>query len=55
MTVTKGNVVYQITELKDKWKVTSEKSRVEISIEVPKGLCRNEEELKEYILKNELF
>ena len=55
MTITKGDSVYIVTELRDKWKVSKGSGKLSLSIDVPKDLCKDENELREYVLSSDLF
>ena len=55
MTIVKGDSVYIVTELRDKWKVSKDSGKLSLSVDVPKELCKTEDELREYVLSNDLF
>lgn len=55
MIIQKGSSFYIVTESKNKWKVTKDSGRLSLSVDVPKDLCKDEEELRKYVLTNKLF
>ena len=55
MTVTKGEITYAACERTKVWSVKRKVDKLEIEIRVDKALAGTFDELKEYILKNEIF
>ncbi len=55
MNIAKGNKIYNITEHINKWIVKSASGKLSISFDVSKELCKTEDELREYVLSNEMF
>lgn len=55
MTIAKGDSIYTVTESRDKWKVSKGSGKLTISVDVPKELCKTGDELREYVLSNDLF
>ena len=55
MTIVKGDSVYLVTESSTKWTVKKDGEKLSVSFDVPKELCKTEDELREYILSNDLF
>lgn len=56
MVIEKNGKYYTATETSSKWTVKTENGKVSVFFEVPKDLCKTEDELREYVLTNdELF
>lgn len=55
MIITKNNKVYSVEEKKTKWVVSAEDGALSVSYDVPKNNCKTPEELKEYVISNDLF
>ncbi len=55
MKITKGETTYCISEQSDKWIVKRASDGVTVKYEIPKEICATEKELRDYILKNEMF
>ena len=55
MNIIKGDSVYTVTESRDKWKVSKDSGKLSLSVDVSKELCKTWDELREYVLSNDLF
>ena len=55
ITITKNNKAYVVTELKHDWKLSVASLPVTIDYKIPKEACKTIEDLKRYVLNNELF
>lgn len=55
MIIEKNGTIYIATEFIDKWTVKAETGKLLVAYNVSKELCRTADELREYILQNELF
>ena len=55
MEITKGNIVYTVSETKTHWSVKTTVSKVDASYSVPKDICNTIDDLKKYILNNDMF
>ena len=55
MTIAKENTVYTVTESTDKWKVSNDSGKLSFSVDIPKELCKTWDELREYVLSNNIF
>ena len=56
MEITKGDMVYKVLENSKNWTVKKESNKLVVSFNVSKELCKNVQELQEYILSdNEIF
>ena len=55
MTIKKGDNIYMVKELKEKWKVSKGSDNLSLSFDVSKELCSTWDELYKYVLSNELF
>lgn len=50
----KGNI-YNITEYNTKWVVKFKSGKLSVSYDVPKNICMTADELREYIISNDMF
>lgn len=56
MEITKDDNTYRIKENEKSWTVEKESDKLSVSFNVPKNICKSEQELRNYILSNdELF
>ncbi len=55
MVIEKNGKIYTVAELKDKWKVENKNSKLSVAFDVSKELCSTADELREYVLNNDLF
>ena len=55
MYITKNGKEYSVTEYRDKWTVKSDSGKLSVAFDVSKNICKTSEELREYVLKNDLF
>ena len=53
--IEKNGKAYVVTECKDKWTVKSDCGTVSVSVNVPKNICGTENEIREYVLTEDLF
>ncbi len=52
MEIVKGDTVYKISESSKTWTLKKERDKLSVSFNVPKELCKTEQELREYVLSN---
>ena len=55
MYITKNEKKYTITEYRDKWTVKADSGKFSVAFDVSKSICKTSEELREYVLKNDVF
>lgn len=55
MFITKNGKEYTVTEYGNKWTVKIDNGKLSVAFEVSKSICKNSEELREYVLRNDLF
>ncbi len=55
MIIVKGNSAYIILESSSKWTVKKESEKFSIAFDISKEICKTEDDLREYVLSNELF
>ena len=55
MNIIKNNVEYHIIELKRFWKIVSIKGKLTIEYKIPKENCLTIDDVKSYILSNDIF
>ena len=55
MYITKNGKEYSVTEYRDKWTIKSDSGKLSVAFDVSKNICKTSEELREYVLKNDLF
>lgn len=55
MVIEKNGKSYSVTELRDKWKVSKDSGKLALSVDVPKEICETADELRNYIMNNNLF
>ena len=55
MIVEKNGKQYEVTECKNHWSVAWKSGAVTARFQIPKDLCKTEEEIKAYILKETMF
>ena len=55
MQITKNGKEYSVSEYRDKWTVNTNSSKLPVAIDESKNICKTSEELREYVLKNDLF
>lgn len=55
MEIIKGDNRYSIIEHSDKWSVKLERGKLGVSFSISKELCATEDELRKYVLSNEMF
>lgn len=51
----KTKKTYSVTEHADKWKVSAESGKLLVFYDVSKELCSTADELRNYVLSNEMF
>ncbi len=55
MKITKGEKFYFVNELSGKWFLKRKEGEMTVKFEVPKEICATEEELRRYVLENDMF
>lgn len=55
MIIEKNGKAYTVTELSDKWTVKAESGKLSVAFDVSKKICTTADELREYVLKNDMF
>ena len=55
MYITKNGIEYTVTEYRDKWTVKADSGKLSVAFDVSKSICKTSEELREYVLKINLF
>lgn len=55
MYITKNEKNYSVNEHRDKWTVKADGGKLSVAFDVSKNICKTFEELREYVLKNDLF
>jgi len=55
MTIKKGDKEYAAIERKESWKLSRKVGVLTVEYVVPKGICKDEEELHTYVEKEEIF
>lgn len=55
MFITKNGKEYAAAEYSDKWTVKADSGKLSVAFEVSKSICETFDELREYVLKNDLF
>lgn len=55
MCITKNGKDYSVTEYSDKWTVKADRGKLSVAFYVSKSICKTSDELREYVLKNDLF
>lgn len=55
MVINKGEKEYKVREKQECWVVLHNIGELSVEYKIPKNICKNEEELREYIEKEELF
>ena len=55
MRIKKGDKEYTITERKSYWSVSLVSGGLTVDYQVSKDFCKTETELREYIIKDEMF
>lgn len=55
MDIIKNGSIYTATESKNKWKVSKDSGKLTVSVDIPKEICKTPDELREYVLSNDLF
>ena len=55
MIVEKNGKQYEVTEWKNHWSVTWKSGAVEASFQIPKDICKTEEDIKAYIQTETMF
>lgn len=55
MTIQKGERIYTVAERQASWAVSCQIGKVRLQYEIPKSICENTEQLKEYIAQEALF
>lgn len=55
MVIEKGEKKYTVTEYKSKWTVSEESGKLSVAYDVSKEICGTADELRDYILKSDLF
>lgn len=53
--IEKNGKEYVFVEFSTKWVIKTKENGVSISYDVPKEICHTVDDLKEYVLKNEIF
>ncbi len=53
--IKKNDKTYNITECIGKWVIKSASGKLSVSFDVSKEICKTEDELRNYILSNEMF
>lgn len=53
--IKKGDTVFTVLEFANKWKVNADNGRITLEYNVPKELCATFDELRDYILSNDIF
>lgn len=55
MIITKDDKTYAVKESAAKWTISTESGKLAVSYDVSKEICKTADELREYVLNNELF
>lgn len=55
MIIEKNGKTYTVTESRDKWKVSADSGKLALSVDVPKEICKTTDDLRNYIMNNNLF
>lgn len=55
MCIIKNGKDYSVTEYSDKWTVKADSGKLSVAFDVSKSICKTSDELREYVLKNDLF
>lgn len=55
MIIEKNGKAYTVTELSDKWTVKTESGKLSVAFDVSKQICTTADELREYVLQNDMF
>ncbi len=55
MCITKNRKDYSVTEYSGKWTVKADSGKLSVAFDVSKSICKTFDELREYVLKNDLF
>ncbi len=55
MDIKKNGKEYAVTEHEDKWTVKVIYGKISAVFDVPKIICKSSEDLREYVLENDLF
>lgn len=55
MIIEKNGKTYTVTECRDKWTVKADSGKLSIAFDVSKELCATADELREYVLSDDLF
>ncbi len=55
MYISKNGKEYNVTEYRDKWTVKADSGKLSVAFDVSKSICKTSEELREYVLKSDLF
>lgn len=55
MFIEKGKKKYTVTEYKSKWTVSEESGKLSVAYDVSKEICGTADELRAYVLNNNLF
>lgn len=55
MIIEKNGNIYNITEYNTKWVVKSKSGKLSVSYDVTKDICATADELRDYIVSNDMF
>lgn len=55
MIIEKNGKIYTVAETNSKWSLKSDSGKISIVYDVPKEMCKSEEELRDYVLTNDVF
>ena len=55
MNIKKGENIYTITETANGWNIKTDFSKVGVSYNIPKEICKTIDDVKKYIAENDIF
>ena len=55
MIIEKNGNAYAVIELNDKWTVKTENGKLSVAFDVSKKICTTADELRDYVLQNDMF